>query len=372
MGTVPIPPISALLKNTVLEIHEAAFLLTNRWPENLSYHEGEFPSWLGEKNAFLVPGKGGYCPKKLGQKYRKALSVLQELVSSGELPNLSLDLRLPCYGKSKTILVRTLHTVMLALSHDLSLSEKLSNGLKFKQIQEKKRRNSSKITIDRTIAQSIINKEIAITSIGICRHDLMKQFGSVVQSTDMELRSIRRAVAPLLKGSISPLPEVKKNGTFCFSLFKEVVNTVTLLTMHPIDQDQSDYLLEAEFINSILSSPILTMYLSDESDFLKLFARYFCSSKISKTLYHHEKLNLIPHTHRSQMTIGELKYLHTSLILDDLSFVPEDVGNKGISPEGRKILTDGLLETQKTLGSRIEPGRRSFVKKLLLKDSTPL
>lgn len=188
MDPIPVPRIDLLLRHRFWEIHEAAFILVDRWPLDLCYRATPRLPWAGERNVFLAPlDERGYCPKQLGAVYQGALSLLERGVLSGALPNLPANLCLSCYGANQTFLVPPIEAIILGLSSDLIVSRGLAKHLEIEQIVEsKKRRNLLKFTVDQTIAQFILSRDGAVSVSALCRHPLMEKFGSAGRSCDVE------------------------------------------------------------------------------------------------------------------------------------------------------------------------------------------
>jgi hypothetical protein len=365
MNAVPVPRIDILLRHRFWELHEAAFILVDRWPRDLCYRATPRLQWANERNVFLAPQtENGYNPKQLGPEYQKALSLLERGILSGELLNIPANLYLSCYGANQTFLIPPIEAIILGLSHDLILSQVLAKHLEIEQIVDaKKPRNVLKFTIDQTIAQFILTHE-KIDSISIlCRHDLMKRFGSAKKSCDKELKSIRRSLTSLfgagklLNYCPAPISAVRTGRAFRFSLLKELIKTITLLVVESLGPDQMGNYTEGELIHTILSGPILAMYLHDVSHFTKILTRRWCLENLFN-YYSHEKIRDIPANTRKDMKITELKFININLIMKDMRV-------ETFSPVEKETIAY-LLNAEKELEQRVDPSRLPFVQNFFL------
>ncbi len=227
MNAVPVPRIDFLLQHRFWELHEAAFILVDRWPRDLCYRATPRLQWANERNMFLAPQtENGYCPKELGPEYQKALALLERGILSGRLLNVPGNLYLSCYGANQTFLIPPIEAITLGLSNDLTLSQVLAKHLEIEQIKEsRKQRNLLKFTVDQTIAQFILNRDGAVSISALCRHALMERFGSAKKSCDAERKSIRRSLTSLFgtgknfKNSLTPIKAIKMGRAFRFSLY---------------------------------------------------------------------------------------------------------------------------------------------------------
>jgi hypothetical protein len=365
----PVPPIDFLLRHRFWELHEAAFILVDRWPKDVCYWGAPRLPWLDgldERNAYLAPlTESGYCPKQLGREFQKALAILERGILSGDLLNLPANLHLSCYGANQTFLIPPIDAITLGLSNDLILSQALATHLGIEQIKEtQKKRNLLKITRDQTIAQFILSREQIISISDLCRHDLMKRFGSGQTSCDAELKSIRRAVEPLIVGnkpidySPAPLASIKQGAALRFSLLKEVAKTISSLAIDSIGLEKIEGYTEGEMIQSMLSNPILEMYIAEASNFTKIFVRRWCLDRLLR-IYSHPRMLEIPAQTRKDMKIAELKYIHIRW------------GLKGMRvetfPPAEKEKFAPLLNEAEKLERRIDPTRLPFVQNFFLK-----
>lgn len=361
----PIPPIDLLLGHRFWELHEAAFILVDRWPKDWCYWGAPRLPWLDDQRMYLAPTtESGYCPKQLGREFQKALAILERGILSGDLLNLPANLYLHSYGANQTFLIPPIDAITLGLSNDLIVSQALATHLGIEQIKEtQKKRNLLKITKDQTIAQFILSRERIVSISDLCRHDLMKRFGSWKASCDAELKSIRRAVEPLTVGnklidySPSPLASIKQGAALRFSLLKEAAKTISSLVIDSIGLEKVEGYTEGEMIQSMLSNPILDMYIADASNFTKIFVRRWCLDRLLR-VYNHPKMLEIPAQTRKDMKIAELRYIHTHWILKDLRVET--------FPPAEKEKFAPLLNEAERLERRIDSTRLPFVQNFFL------
>ncbi len=366
MNPVPVPRIDILLQHRMWELHEAAFILTNRWPSDLCYRAARVPHYLQlGRNVFLAPqSENGYCPKQLGPEFQKAIVILERGILSGEILNVPANLYLSCYGANQTFLIPPTDAITFGLSNDLILSRELARHLELEQIEKsKKQRNLLKFTVDQTVAQFILNREEVMSISALCRHPLMERFGSAKKSCDAERKSIRRSINYLFetmrdsKNSLTPIQAVKMGRAFRFSLLKEITKTVALLVTDSIGHDLMGNYTEGEMVHFILSNPVLATYLQDASNFIKTLARRWCLEILFNS-YNHEKIHEIPANTRKDMKIIELKFINMHLILKDMRV-------ETFSPSEKETIAP-LLNSAKELERCMDPDRLPFMRKFFL------
>jgi hypothetical protein len=248
-NAVPSPKTEYLLNYPLWEVHEAAYILADSWPDNLVFYGIPSPE------AEVIGGRGLYAPngsfnlKSMDAGFKRIFKRLIIAVENGEIPSLYklLFINPDIYGSRMSYVLRPKDVITWALVEGFNLPKSLSEPLGIYQIKckepSKNIHNSVRIRI---VSQYVLSENCKFNVEDICAYQgWMKKFGS----STLSARTIRRAIDMLFDSEgkpgrqpdiairegartyiPKPMPDVFQidasgRACYCFSLFKTVIIT---------------------------------------------------------------------------------------------------------------------------------------------------